>query len=218
MSELRRVIIQHYGYFIAFLVCAVAATVFVSFDEKIDGFLQLNSLHHPLTDVVFRQVTLLGDGLFSIFTALAILFIWKHHRLALHIAIAFLISGIMAQLFKNIIAAPRPKEIIDPILFGSFFKGVTSAGWDSFPSGHTTSIFALATIIALHVNNKWYSLLLLVAAVLVGYSRIYMGCHFPADVIAGALLGTVTAVLVYTFINFKQRVPTAFAKATAVKG
>ena len=207
MSALRRVIVQHYGYFIAFLICAVAATVFVLLGNKIDGFLQLNGLHNPIMDIVFSSVTLLGDGLFSIFTALVTLFLWKHHRLALHIAIAFLLSGIMAQLLKNMVSAPRPKEIIDPILFGSFFKGHTSAGWDSFPSGHTTSIFALATIIALHVNNKWYSLVLLAVAVLVGYSRIYTGCHFPADVIAGALLGTGTAVLVYTFINFKQRVP-----------
>src|SRR5262249_49954455 len=72
---------------------------------------------------------------------------------------------------------------------------------NSFPSGHTTSIFALATILALHVNKKRYACLFFIVAITVGYSRVYNGCHFPADVIAGAILGTISAVIVYLIFS-----------------
>jgi len=111
----------------------------------------------------------------------------------------------MAQVLKHLFRAPRPKEIIDSKLYTSFFDGIMGGGWDSFPSGHSTSVFALATILALHVNKKGWGLFFLMMAALVGYSRIYLGQHFLQDIVAGALLGTASAITVYTCVNLPRR-------------
>lgn len=205
MPALHRILQQHRLYFGLFIVWLLAALVFVSLDAKIDGFLRLNFFHNNWMDAIFGSITLLGDGIFSIAVALVILFIWKHQRLALQVGIAFLGSGILAQVIKNLVRAPRPREIIDPILVSHFSKAITNSGWNSFPSGHTTSIFALATMLVLHVKKKRYACLFLVVAILVAYSRVYNGCHFPADVIAGAILGTASSVIVYLIFTNQAR-------------
>jgi membrane-associated phospholipid phosphatase len=72
---------------------------------------------------------------------------------------------------------------------------------NSFPSGHTTSVFALAVLLALNTNDKRISLIYLVTAIITGYSRIYLGQHFLADVVTGALIGMLSALLVYWYLR-----------------
>ncbi|MBS1563115.1 MAG: phosphatase PAP2 family protein, partial [Bacteroidetes bacterium] len=83
---------------------------------------------------------------------------------------------------------------------------------NSFPSGHTTSAFALATILALHATKKGWGVFFLLLAVGVAYSRIYLGQHFLPDVTMGAILGTVSGLLVYAFVNIKLRRRTVAAE------
>ncbi len=71
----------------------------------------------------------------------------------------------------------------------------------SFPSGHTTSVFALAVLLALNTSDKRISLIYLITAVITGYSRIYLGQHFLADVTTGALIGTLSALVVYWYLR-----------------
>ena len=70
-------------------------------------------------------------------------------------------------------------------------------GFSSFPSGHSTTVFALATMLALFEKNKKWNILYLLGALGVGYSRIYLGQHFLGDVLVGSGLGMLVAVLVY---------------------
>jgi membrane-associated phospholipid phosphatase len=72
---------------------------------------------------------------------------------------------------------------------------------NSFPSGHATSVFALATILALNTSDKRFSILYLITAIITGYSRIYLGQHFLADVTAGALIGTLSGLIVYWYLR-----------------
>ena len=67
----------------------------------------------------------------------------------------------------------------------------------SFPSGHTTSVFALAILLALNTRDKRISLIYLITAIITGYSRIYLGQHFLTDVLMGSFLGVMTAILVH---------------------
>ncbi len=204
MQSFRYLLQQKSVYFISFILALVLAIVLVSLNTKIGCFLELNSIHHPVLDRLFINLTFLGDGLFSLIIALLLLFIWKQRRLSLHVVAAFLLSGIAAQVLKHLYNAPRPKEIIQSMVFNSFIHGKAAAGWDSFPSGHTTSAFALATILALHANKKGWGLFFLLTAMGVGYSRIYLGNHFLEDVMAGAVLGTVMGVFVYCIVNFRK--------------
>ncbi len=204
MNAFRYIIHQKAFYFIAFLTALVPALILTGSNGKVNCFLFLNQLHRQWLDLLFINLTFLGDGIFSIAAAVLILIIWKQRWVSLNIIVAYLFSGIMAQVLKRLFMAPRPKEIIAGRLYRSFIDGITGVGWDSFPSGHTTSVFALATIMALYVNKKRWGLIFLVIAMMVGYSRIYLGQHFLQDVIAGAILGTVTGLIVYALFNFRK--------------
>lgn len=73
---------------------------------------------------------------------------------------------------------------------------MTNKGWKSFPSGHTTSIFSLTTIIAFNVRSSIVQFFLAIIAAITAYSRIYLGCHFPEDILAGASIGTIVSIIV----------------------
>ncbi len=213
MLTLSRVIGKHPLYFTALVLFIITASVTICLDNKIDEFIKLNPVHDRGLDILFIGVTFLGDGLFSLLVACIVLLFWKDYKLAIHIVIAFIASGILAQVLKNMVLEPRPRTLIEPGLYNYFLAGVTRKGFNSFPSGHTTSVFSLATILALHAGKKGWGMFFLFIALLVGYSRIYLGQHFLPDVTAGALLGTATAILVFAFININLRKRTA-AEAT----
>jgi membrane-associated phospholipid phosphatase len=217
MLTLYRIARRHPVYFLAFTSFIMIASITICLDNKIDCFIKLNPLHERWLDVLFIGLTWLGDGLFSLVMAALVLLFWSDYRLTIHIVIAYLLSGLVAQLMKKIWAAPRPRSIIEPGLYKNFLTGISGVGHDSFPSGHTTTAFALATVLALHASNKKWGVLFLCLAVLVGYSRIYLGQHFLPDVTMGALLGTVTALFVYGFININLRKRTA-GEANVVAG
>jgi len=163
-------------------------------------FFSLNSIHTLYLDTFFQNYTLLGDGVFSI--AIFLIFLLAERTaLAMQVITGYLFSGILSQLLKRAIHAPRPHAIISNMEYPYFIDGVTHTGMTSFPSGHTSSVFALATLLALNTNDKRLSLIYLVTAIITGYSRIYLGQHFLIDVLAGALIGMLSALLVYWYLR-----------------
>ena len=188
-----------------FIACA--ALVVLSF-SKPEGFIVLNNHHSFGLNVFFVNYTFFGDGIFALSLAV-FLYYRKQKKLALLILVAFASSGLTAQLLKNIIYAPRPRIYFEAsqYIYRLDNFGNSGGGASSFPSGHTTSAFALATVLALWCRKKWVSIVLVCAAALVGYSRIYLAQHFPADVMAGScigiLFGTLTMVLLNSNIKFR---------------
>lgn len=84
-----------------------------------------------------------------------------------------------------------------PFVTYPFIQKLTEGGSPSFPSGHTTEAFALATSLSI-AYPKWYVIApSFVWASAVGYSRIDLGVHYPSDVLAGAILGSGSAYLSY---------------------
>jgi membrane-associated phospholipid phosphatase len=165
-----------------------------------DIFFRLNTIHTLYLDTFFQNYTLLGDGVFSIAIFL-ILLLAERTALAMQVITGYLFSGIISQALKRLIHAPRPHAIIPNAEYPYFIDGITHAGMTSFPSGHTTSVFALATLLALNTHDKRISLIYLITAIITGYSRIYLGQHFLADVVAGALIGVLSALLVYWYLR-----------------
>lgn len=97
----------------------------------------------------------------------------------------------ITYLLKKSINRKRPGES-DPN-----FTVLTSASSRSFPSGHTSEAFAMATSLSL-AFKKWYVIApAYTFASLVGYSRMYLGAHYPSDVIAGAIVGSGAAWVTY---------------------
>jgi len=110
--------------------------------------------------------------------------------------LVFLCDQISTQLFKNVIQRFRPSH--DPTLEGivnlvNGYKG----GKYGFVSSHATNSFGVAIFTSLLFRNKLFSAFIFTWSLLIIYTRIYLGVHFPGDVIGGMVLGTVLGYLVY---------------------
>jgi undecaprenyl-diphosphatase len=175
--------------------------------SKGDSFILLNGFHTRMLNVFFVNYTFLGDGIFAIVLCV-LLFAIKQRRLAVLVLIAFLSSGLVTQMLKNIIYAPRPRIYFEASrhLFYLDKFGRSGGGASSFPSGHTTSAFAIATILSIFFKKRLLSAGLFAAAILVGYSRIYLAQHFPVDVLAGAFIGILFATISYVLVNYNTRI------------
>lgn len=118
-------------------------------------------------------------------------------KIAILALLALFISNVIVFVLKYIIAEPRPFLVL-----GNVHQLVPETEIYSFPSGHTTSSFAAATVIglkySLQLKNKKFRLIypLIAFAAVIGFSRIYIGVHYPFDVIFGALIGIICALIV----------------------
>jgi hypothetical protein len=104
------------------------------------------------------------------------------------LAASIIASGIITPTIKFITGRARPRENAGTATFHPFSTNYSSNS--SFPSGHTTQAFALASVIANHYNETWVTCSSYTVAGLVGAARSYHGAHFASDVLAGALIGT----------------------------
>lgn len=109
------------------------------------------------------------------------------------------ISQTLSFATKAIVNKPRPHEVDSTLIA---LKDATNA---SFPSGHASEAFATATSFAL-INHKWYVVVpAFTWASLVAYSRLYLGVHFPIDILAGAILGSGSAWISYKLNKWMRK-------------
>ena len=128
---------------------------------------------------------------------------WKHRLLIIgSVALLFLLSDFVVSSFiKNVICRPRPSHdpaVMSLLSYVNDYRG----GAYGFPSNHASNGFATATFLALLFRNRWVTLSAFLWAVGSCYSRMYLGVHYPTDILCGALLGTLFAFLV--FILYKK--------------
>ncbi len=126
---------------------------------------------------------------------------------------AMILSALSTQILKHIINAPRPVtwfEMFLPETQLPLVEGVKMNHWFSFPSGHTTSFFALAFVVCILFTSSpriptlpksLVQILLFALAALGGYSRIYLSQHFAIDVFAGVVVGVGITVLCYAIFS-----------------
>lgn len=156
------------------------------------GFIWLNQTHTKVLTYLFEGITFLGDGWFIILLSIyLLLFSKKHNKLAFIILLSYISSGIFSQLLKNCISSPRPSTYFEIHHYKYYLETFAKSriGYNSFPSGHTASFFALATVIANYFRQKHICFSMIILSIAVGYSRIYLGHHFLIDVIFGAIIG-----------------------------
>ena len=200
MDLLVRILNKNRLYFLSFFTFFLAAFLVCCSFSKSTNFIFLNFIHTNTLNSFFKFYTYLGDGVLALLV-FAVLIIVRKYLEATHVLLAFLTSGIVAQVIKNLTHAPRPRAFFKPGFYHSFIDGVTLSGWTSFPSGHATTAFALATVLALHARNKRWGILYLLLAIGEAYSRVYLGQHFLEDVVAGSLIGVFFAIGTYYFVR-----------------
>ncbi|MBB6271313.1 membrane-associated phospholipid phosphatase [Pedobacter cryoconitis] len=180
------------------LVIGISSCLLTS---KLISFIFINFYHDKWLDLFFSYYTFMGDGVMCIVVIIT-LFLIKKKKTALILLVSYLSSGIFVQLLKRFINNPRPSLYFDQIGFKYpyFVKGIHQMHSGSFPSGHTTSAFAMAIVLTLCFRQKWISLLFMLLAIFAGYSRIYLAQHFLEDVVVGALIGSVFGLISYYYI------------------
>ncbi len=180
-------------FFLPYIFFLLFGVFVLGFYSKADGFFVMNPYHSYFLDQLFIRITYLGDGIFIIGLAL-ILFFFRRRFLALMILSSYLLSGIIAQILKYFIIEARPAVYLEKSGYPYFIEDVTLHNFHSFPSGHTASIFALASILSFSFKNKSYSIIFLIIAAATGYSRIYLGQHFMEDVFVGSIIGVLSSI------------------------
>lgn len=195
---------------LAGLALAVGALVFFAWltDEMLEGATRnfdesIRSAVHafaaPALTSVMMAASFLGSTLFLIgfgIVVFIIFFLLKRRRAAIVFALTMLGSTVLLVTLKTVFHRTRPDPFFDTVLPVSY----------SFPSGHALSSFcfygALAAIITNRINNRLIQILIWIFAALlvalIGLSRIYLGVHYPSDVLAGytvALIWVVTVAI-----------------------
>ena len=150
----------------------------------------------------FKFITLLGEkGWFFIVASLVLMLFSKTRKMGICMLIAIIFGALITNVtLKNLINRFRP--FVTDAQFKAYwqFMGATEVGESSFPSGHTTSAMAAGMAFFLLGNKKWNWTGLL-AAVLMGLSRIYLIVHYTTDVIGGLLVGSIAAVIAYFIVK-----------------
>lgn len=201
MPKLSDALKQNKIYFAGFVTILFTCLMLVTVNGKETGFISLNSNHPFYLNVFFINYTFMGDGFFALCLVAAMIFYFKKRKLGFTLLYSFLISGLAVQIIKNLVNLPSPKLYFEAGTYLNFINGVTLGGHAGFPSGHTATTFAIATVLALMIKAKKLQFPVLITAVLVGYSRIYLAQHFLLDIIIGALLGTVSGIFSFYLVQ-----------------
>ena len=158
----------------------------------------LESIRTGFLTAVFEGITILGEETLIILLVVALWFA-VDSRLAQKVFFVTICSTGLNGVVKNIAQVPRP-----------FDKGITpvrqeTATGFSFPSGHTQNFATCSTLFAIQLKKKWFTVLVSVLMALVAFSRLYLGVHYPSDVIVGLAFGIGMAFLGnYLFEYFKD--------------
>lgn len=145
--------------------------------NKAELFFFINGNRSAWADVFYAPATHLGDGLF--FIALIVFLLFIKYRYALMGVAAYALSSAVTQSLKRIVFhEPRPAKFFEGIQEVQTVNGTELYMMNSFPSGHATTVFAIACLCSLIVTNKRWQPVFLVLAIFSALSRLYLGQHF----------------------------------------
>jgi undecaprenyl-diphosphatase len=175
----------------------------IAWDKEL--FLFLNGIHSPLWDYTMTLFTLTPTWI--LFYGLILFFIIeKYDKKSLFIIVSIILLIVCADQFagilKHTIQRLRPSN--DPsisLLAHVFFN---KGGQFGFVSAHASNTFAFATFSSMLFKNKRYTTFIFPWAIIIAYSRIYLGVHYPGDVLGGAILGIGIGIGIYNLLLFAE--------------
>lgn len=157
-------------------------------------------LRNPILDKIVVPLTHLGDtAIIWLVFAVALLMFKETRRIGVAVALSLLCSLLITNIvLKNLVARIRPYEVVEGLTI------LISKQVDySFPSGHTSSSIAAALAIWKNTSRK-YGIAAIVLAVLISLSRLYVGVHYPTDVLGGVVAGAVAAYVAERVIRLRE--------------
>ena len=151
----------------------------------IDIIQWLEGFRSPLLNQFFFAVTDIGStaGYLVMLPILWWAFSWK---LGARLFVGLVLSVYINTLIKDLVALPRPFVYAD-------IANLRAPGEFSFPSGHAQQAVVFWGLLALHFKKRWFAVVATLSIFLIGFSRVYLGAHFPSDVLAGWTLGAAIA-------------------------
>ena len=163
----------------------------------------LQGCRTPFLDKFFSAITHLGDhGIFWIIFALALLCIPRTRKLGVCVALALILDLLLCNiLLKPLVARPRPYVLREIELL------IEAPADYSFPSGHAAAAFTAAA--ALTLRRSRLTVPVLILALIVSFSRLYLYVHYPTDVLAGIALGCLCGLMAWLIC---RRLPTKKAE------
>jgi undecaprenyl-diphosphatase len=180
------------------------------FLEQLDRqlFLLINSWNSPLWDHIMFAISRIAIW-FPLYLAILVYLGFRYKRkfpvILLFIIIAITLSDqASVQLFKNIFHRLRPCH--EPSLEGlvHLVNGVCGGNY-GFVSSHAANSFNVAVLSLLLINRRWFSVSIIIWALVIGYSRVYLGVHYPGDVICGSILGILIGSGVYKLYKITDK-------------
>ncbi len=169
----------------------------------IDGQILLFIQQYVRNDLftwLWKGITFLGDGgWFWIVLGVLLLFPKKTRRAGFTALLALAIGALITNLgLKNLVARVRPYDAIEGLV-----PLVARLKDYSFPSGHTCASFACAAVYYRAFPGKWGKAAL-VLATLIALSRLYVGVHYPTDVLAGGIVGVFSAFAALLLVSYNE--------------
>ena len=175
----------------------------IDFEGSILLWIQ-NNLRSGFLDPIMKAITMLGDkGLIWILITLALLIARRTRKLGMMCAVSMVFGLVVTNLLiKNWAARIRPYEVVQGL------KCIVPLADDwSFPSGHTTNSLACAWVLFRKTPKKC-GVPALILAILIAFSRLYVGIHYPTDVLAGLVIGITSACLAMLLVpRLEKRFP-----------
>jgi len=144
----------------------------------------IQQFSNPVLDYFFMGITTLGNEEFYLI-AIPILYWCFDKKFALKLGIVFLISAYLNDYIKILCATERPSEELVRVLYAK------SGGGFAFPSGHTQNSAVFWGACAFQLKRAWGWIAAIVLTFLIGLSRLYLGVHWPLDVLGGFIIGAI---------------------------